>query len=259
MGAMIFPALYSSFGLALFLLVILGGSHWLGLSPADLLDWAIGIASFVWLLVIVTVPWNIYFEAKTTIAEAQQSQQIDIAIDEAQLNGVRRIAQRSLWIVLILHGLSAVAFYGLAASGFSDIGYFGAIAALCLTVLRPAVRTYQYFAMQLRLVRQQFKYPREDVVELRSRLDQLIEKVTDLEQRLDLDDPRSWISVQQRQWDALRDDLTVLAVNQEEIKIKNQAEHERLSREAQQAIAQLTIDGQFLDHVREIIRFFKTT
>jgi hypothetical protein len=31
-----------------------------------------------------------------------------------------------------------------------------------------------------------------------------------------------------------------------------------LSREARQAIAQLTTDGQFLDHVREIIRFFKT-
>ncbi|WP_158054511.1 hypothetical protein [Scytonema sp. HK-05] len=38
----------------------------------------------------------------------------------------------------------------------------------------------------------------------------------------------------------------------------NLTEHERLAREARGAIAQLSTDGQFLDHVREIIRFFKT-
>ncbi len=34
--------------------------------------------------------------------------------------------------------------------------------------------------------------------------------------------------------------------------------HEQLSREAQNAIAQLNEDSQFLGHVREIIRFVKT-
>jgi hypothetical protein len=38
----------------------------------------------------------------------------------------------------------------------------------------------------------------------------------------------------------------------------NQSEHERLGREARNAIAQLSTDAQFLDNVREIIRFFKT-
>lgn len=68
----------------------------------------------------------------------------------------------------------------------------------------------------------------------------------------------SGIAVQQRQWEAIHTDLTTVAAAQETLRATNQAEHARLSCEAQQAIAQLTTDGQFLEHVREIIRFFKT-
>lgn len=65
------------------------------------------------------------------------------------------------------------------------------------------------------------------------------------------------MATQQRQLEAMRNDLTRQAVAYEELKTMNQAEHDRLKREAKQAIAQLSTDGQFLDHVREIIRFFK--
>jgi hypothetical protein len=44
----------------------------------------------------------------------------------------------------------------------------------------------------------------------------------------------------------------------EEYKAQNTVEHERLSREAKNAIALLSEDSQFLSHVREIIRFVKT-
>ena len=44
----------------------------------------------------------------------------------------------------------------------------------------------------------------------------------------------------------------------EKLRADNKSDHDRLSREAQQAISQLSSDSQFLDHVREIIRFFKT-
>lgn len=101
-------------------------------------------------------------------------------------------------------------------------------------------------------------HPREDVVELRSRFIRLEETVKRLEEQLNPDDPRSWVATQQRQAQALRNDLTSVAAAQAELCVTNQSEHERLSREARQAISQLSSDGQFLDHVREIIRFFKT-
>ncbi|MFN8656658.1 MAG: hypothetical protein U0105_09985 [Candidatus Obscuribacterales bacterium] len=39
---------------------------------------------------------------------------------------------------------------------------------------------------------------------------------------------------------------------------EGQKEHERLLREGQNAIAKLSADSQFLDHVREIVRLIKS-
>lgn len=246
------------FGLVILLLLAFGALQWLQIPTGSFLDWVIGTTSFAWLLTIVTVPWNIYFEAKEALAEATLSAEKGIAVDDKQVEYVKIVAQRSLWVVIALHLLSAIGLYTLAIAGISAVGYVSSGAALLLTVLRPAVRTYKYFAARLAMIRQQLKYPREDIVELRSRFNRLEETVKCLEEQLNPNDPRSWVATQQRQWEAIRNDLTRVAAAQEELRATNQGEHERLSREARQVIAQLSTDGQFLDHVREIIRFFKT-
>lgn len=246
------------FGLAILLLLIFGGLQWLNIPTGSFLDWAIGATSFGWLLTIVTVPWNIHFEAKEALAEAELSAEKGIAVEANQVEYIRVVAQRSLWVVVALHLLSAIGLYGLAIAGISQVGYVSSGAALLLTVLRPAVRTYRYFADRIARLREQFQYPREDVVELRNRVNQLEATVQRLESDLNPEAAGSWVAAQQKQWEALRQDLTSIAVTQENLKVTNQAEHDRLAREARQAIAQLTTDGQFLEHVREIIRFFKT-
>jgi hypothetical protein len=245
-------------GLVVLLVLVFGVLQWLHISVGSFLDWVVGITSFAWLLVIVTVPWNIYFEAKEALADAATSQERGIRVELRQIEYVSIVARRSLVIIIALHLLSAIGLYTLAATGISAVGYVSSGAALLLTVLRPAVRTYQYFSVRLAAIRGQFNYPREDIVEFRNRFNRLQETVDRLEQQLNLNDPRSWVATQQRQLEALRNDLTRVAATQEEFKTINQAEHDRLAREAKTAIAQLTTDGQFLDHVREIIRFFKT-
>ncbi|KAM3101678.1 hypothetical protein ACKFKF_06690 [Phormidesmis sp. 146-12] len=246
-----------AFGMVALLLMAFAGLQWLHIPTGSFLDWAIGATSFGWLLTIVTVPWNIHFDAKEALAEATLSTENGIAVDGRQVDYIRLVAQRSLWVVIGLHLLSAAGLYGLAIAGISSIGYVASGAALLLTVLRPAVRTYRYFATRIAMLRQQFQYPREDVVELRGRFVQLEEAVRRLEAELDREDPRSWATAQQSQWEALRQNLTTVAANQEGLRATNQADHDRLSRESRQAIAQLSTDGLFLEHVREIIRFFK--
>lgn len=247
-----------SFGLVTLLLLLFGGLHWLQIPTGSFVDWAISVACFGWLLAIVTVPWNIYFDAKEALAEAALSDQKGIPVEQYQVDYIRVVAQRSRWVVIALHILSAIGLYGLAAAGISPVGYVSSGAALLLTGLRPAVRTYRYFAARIAMLREQFRYPREDVVELRSRFHQLEATVEQLAFQLNPDEPSAWVSSQQRQSDAIRHDLTRVAASQEDLRSANQADHDRLSREANQAIAQFTTDGQFLDHVREIIRFFKT-
>lgn len=248
----------STIGIFVSVLLAFGIFQWLHIPAGNFLDWIIGGASFWWLLVIVTVPWNIHFQAKEVLAEAEQSTKKDIPVDEKQIQYVNVLAKRSLLLALGLHLVSAVGLYILAATGISAVGYLGSGAALLLTGLRPAISAYQYLYARLRMISQEFKYPREDIVELRYRVENIETTLERLEEQLNLENPHSIPSKQERDGEETRKALARISANLEELRATNQKEHEALSREARQAIAQLSTDGQFLDHVREIIRFFKT-
>jgi hypothetical protein len=245
-------------GIVVVVLTAFGLLQWLHIPAGNFLDWVIGGASFWWLLVIVTVPWNVHFQAKEVLAEAAQSTEKGIPVDQKQVKYVTLLAKRSLWVAIALHLFSAVGLYTLAATGISTVGYISSGAALLLTILRPAIRAYEYLYARLAMIRQEWKYPREDIVELRDRFSILEQKIQSLEDQLNPEQPYSLLATQQRFAEETRRDLARIAANFEELRATNQTEHERLAREARTAIAQLSTDGQFLDHVREIIRFFKT-
>ncbi|MEG4115124.1 MULTISPECIES: hypothetical protein [unclassified Microcoleus] len=241
----------------IFLLLVFAILQWLHVPAGSFIDWVIAIAIFEWLLLIVTVPWNIHFEAKEVLAQAAESTKKNIAVDREQVKYVTVLVSRSLFAAIALHLFSAIALYALAATGISAIGYLSSGAALLLTVLRPAIRGYQYLAQRLTTIRSQFLYPREDIVELRSRFAGLESTVRDLTNQLSSDNPNSWVAVQNREQEAIRRELTTVSASLQSLQATNQAEHTKLRRDAESAIAQLTDDGQFLNHVREIIRFFK--
>jgi hypothetical protein len=68
----------------------------------------------------------------------------------------------------------------------------------------------------------------------------------------------SWATSQETQWRVQRQDLDQLATAHRTLMTDNEAAHAHLSREARNAIAQISEDGQILENVREIIRFFKS-
>lgn len=231
--------------------------QWFHIPAGNFLDWVIGGASFWWLLVIVTVPWNVHFKAKETLFDAEQSIEKEIPVDEKQLNYVKVLAKRSLIIAVFLHILSAIGLYILAATGISAVGYISSGAALLLTGLRPAISAYEYLYQRLTTIGKELKYPREDIVELRHRFTKIEETVKRMEEQLNPENPDS-LGVKQKAYSKeTRKELATIAANIEELRATNKIEHERLSRESKQAIAQLSTDGQFLENVREIIRFFK--
>ncbi|ACK71937.1 conserved hypothetical protein [Gloeothece citriformis PCC 7424] len=248
----------SSIGLGILILILFGILQWLQIPTGNLIDWLIGIASFWWLMVIVTVPWNVYFEAQEVNAEADISREKEISIDEKQVSYVKQVQKWSLVVAIALHILSALGLYVLAATGISGVGYISSGATLLLTGLRPAIRTYEYLAARLSMIRQQIKYPREDILELRQRFEQLENNVEELQKKLDVNEPESWATIQEEKVKQVRQEYTDLLAQLEYFQARNKAEHEQLSREAKNAIAQLTEDSQFLGHVREIIRFVKT-
>jgi hypothetical protein len=254
---MFFSYVSFSLGSGLLALIAFFILRWLQIPAGNLVDWLIGIASFWWLLAIVTIPWNIYFEAEAVKAEAAASREQNIPVDSQQLKYVYKIARWSLAAAIALHLLSALGLYYLASSGISAVGYVSAFATLLLTLLRPAVRFYQYLATRLAMIREVIHYPREDVLELRGRVYQLESTVQRLEIRLDPEQEDSLVSIQKTEWERLRREMAQLRANFEQFQASNDTAHQRLAREAEAAIAHLTEDSQVLNHVREIIRFWK--
>jgi septal ring factor EnvC (AmiA/AmiB activator) len=119
------------------------------------------------------------------------------------------------------------------------------------------VAFYQYLAFRLQSIARDVKYPREDILEVRDRLRGVEALLERLRQQLDPDLLDSLTATQQRQLQALRQDLTDVAASQESLRVRNQSEHEQLARDAEAAISRLNADAEFLDRARELIRFFK--
>lgn len=172
-------------GLSLGVVLIFGLLRWLGMPTGELLDWVIGLASFWWLLVVVTIPWNIHFGARQVLAEAAESQGRGIAVNEAHLAYARRWVRWSLLGALALHLASAAGLYGLAVGGVSAIGYLGAAAALLLTGLRPAIAGYTYVSERLAAMGQAARYPREDILTMRADLRDALGRLEAVEKAID--------------------------------------------------------------------------
>jgi hypothetical protein len=209
-------------------------------------------------LIVVTVPWNIHFRAKEVVGDGEQSSERGIRVDHKQLSFAKAWVARSLYIALGLHFVSAIVLYVLAVNGIGTIGYWGAVAALLLTVLRPIVSAYEYLIGRLQQIGEQVRYPREDVQEVRMRLAEMENSVAELNRQLDRGNSYSLVARQEEFMADTRRQLAVISAQLEDVRAVNQRELERISHESKQAISQLTVDGQFLDHVREIIRFFKS-
>jgi hypothetical protein len=245
-------------GLLFIALLAFGLLNWFQMPTGSLWDWAIGIGIFEWTILIVTVPWNIYFKAKDVYQTGKESQLQGIDVEERSIQYANGIANKSLIVAIGLHLGTAIGLYWLAVSGITALGYWSSVGVLLLTLLRPAISTYEYLAARLSGMREQFTYPRNDILELRDRFQQLEDRVAQLTDRLNPDDDTSWLSQQNFRWETNRQETSKLTAAIADLRASNELEHQRLAQEARQAISQITVDGQFLEHARELIRFFKT-
>ncbi|TAF67999.1 MAG: hypothetical protein EAZ55_00960 [Cytophagales bacterium] len=226
-------------GLSISMTIVLVLLQWFNVPVGSLIDWLIGIAMFVWLIMVVTLPWNVYFEAVEVITESKNSEKQNIQFDKNKLVFVKKLANAMIFIAIFLHLASAAGFYVLSYYEITKLGYFGAIASLLLTLLRPLARAYEYISDYLFRLREEIHYPRPDVKALEYRVESLEYRFNTIEEL------------------TIEDKIYQLSEQLEDLIEKNQKEHEKLSKETHHAVAQLTEDGKFIDHLLEIIRFIK--
>ncbi len=227
-------------------------ASWLQIPLSPGLDMLIGFVTLLWLFFIVTVPWNMYFQAHQLLFEARVSINRGINIDPEAQAYARRWSRIALGIAIGLHALTALAFCAVALSGIGFIGWFGAAAATVLTLLRPGVRAYVHVRDRLGRLSREIEVPREDAVELRRRLlalEQQLEMLIGQHRDLANNTAQHLQTLDQHATD-IDDRHTDLA---EHVRL----ELVRVEREAKNTIAQVLGDAAVVGHVRELVRFFK--
>ena len=260
--------LYTAIVLTFVILLLFALSRWLQVPGGRLLDWVIVVVMAWWLLAIVTGPWDVHFQTREVLAEAEQSAQANIPVPHDQLAYVRRWQNRSLVAALALHLISAIGLYLVAAWGVSFVGYFGAAAALLLTGLRPAARAHTYLLKRLAAIKERVRYPREDIVKLQVKVEDLRQRLANAEKQLDLNQEGSWATRQTQEVGGLREEIQASARQLARLADANQTEHDHLTDEIKrtrdhlargisETLEQAESGQKFAIHLREILRFIK--
>ena len=230
---------------------------WLQLPLMPNLDALIGIATLLWLFFIVTVPWNMHFQAKQILYEAQTSQERGISVDASALAYAARWARIALMIAIGLHIATSLALCAVALSGVGLIGWFGAAAAIVLTLVRPGLRAYAHVRNRLSLIGNELQVPREDAQDLRRRLGTVEAQLQALQRSLDTDNIDGFAHLTQKSLANLEQRSTALADQHNELAEHLRLELVRVERDARNTLSQVLGDAAVVGHVRELVRFFK--
>ncbi|MEM7105512.1 MAG: hypothetical protein AAF502_20410 [Bacteroidota bacterium] len=244
-------------GVVFLTLIVFGILHWTNLPMSYFFDWLIIVASFWWLLLITTVPWNLHFKAKEVISDAKDSEDAGIEVNTKDINFAKKISKIYLGVAILLHLASAAGLYFMALKGVSIIGYVGAILALLLTALRPSVRLYEYLSYRLAQMKGRIKFPREDILYVKKELQELKTSLKELFAKLNADNPGSWLSKKEADISALRQDLRSIKLEFESLNTVSETRHTALIKQTESKISMLSEDAQFLNQVRHLLRFIK--
>jgi hypothetical protein len=141
--------------------------------PSQLLDGVAGLGALCVLLLVVKMPWDLYFSARAVHQLQEESQARSIPVVEAEKTETRRLAGRLLMLALGLHLVGAALCGALSLVTDGQVGLFAAAAFLLSMGLRPAVAMVGHVQRRLRVLSRRAQVPREDAVEFAKRLKEL--------------------------------------------------------------------------------------
>lgn len=257
-------------GLAVFAGLIALIASYVKVPGRTLLDVGLGAVSLYWLLIITTVPWNLYFRARQVRHEISVSRQRGISVPDGREDEVRRWERRLRWLAVAGHVFSAAVVAGVTWASGHVLGYYFAAFYLLSCAIRPVGAYLGYVRARIASLLKETKYPRDDVIELTTKLETLTAEVEALrthsalaeEQTLrDLDSVRDAVrgaetrlrTDVQAAREAADADRTALRTRVE------QAEHRvaALVRHFDQAVDGLTDQRELLTGIRAFVRLVR--
>jgi len=141
---------------------------------------AVGGAALAWLVLLLAVPWNLYFAARRVIIQMAASGARGIMVPEAEQAEAGRIQRRMLWFALSGHVLTAAVTGVITYVAGGSIGYYVAGFYLLSATIRPAAAYFSHLRERIGALSRESLHPREDVLSLREQVDLLAEHVRHL-------------------------------------------------------------------------------
>src|SRR5215469_14328012 len=148
-----------------------------GVQLRTVLSIAGGAAALAWLILLLAVPWNLYFAARRVLAQMQVSGQRGIVVPESEEAEAGRIERRMLWFALGGHLLTALVTAVITFVSGARIGYYFAGFYLLSAAIRPAAAYFSHLRERIGALSRESLHPREDILTLREELDLLTEQV----------------------------------------------------------------------------------
>jgi uncharacterized membrane protein (Fun14 family) len=153
-------------------------------TPVTLLTVGAVVIALTWLIVLVSMPWNLYFAARGAAREAAVSRERGISVRPAVDAEARLISRRMLWLALGGHLGTAVAATAIAYFSGSKAGYYIAGIFLLATAFRPAGAYLAHTRERIGVLARESTHPREDVVTIRAEVDTIRKSLGELRAEL---------------------------------------------------------------------------
>ena len=138
------------------------------------------VIALSWLIVLVTVPWNLHFAARRAAAEMAVSRERGISVRTAYDAEAARLSGRMLRFALGAHLATAVAAVAIAYISGSRAGYYVAGIFLLSTAFRPAGAYVAHVRERITVLSREGTHPRDDVAALREQAEELEQAVDQL-------------------------------------------------------------------------------
>jgi hypothetical protein len=246
-----------------------------GVSVATLVTIGAALAALMWMVVLVTLPWNLYFDARQVVAENAVSRERGIVVRPAQDLEAGRISRRMLWFALGGHIGTAAAAAAFAYVSGALTGYYLAGFYLLSTTVRPAGAYFAHLRGRITALQRESTHPRDDIATLTGTVTSLTEAAETMKQQLSEAQKTTAENLHRTQTDLagdlahLRQQTTTDLTRLENAQAADRATARNRAEELQGRIEQMarrieaTLDGisdhqELLTGMRALIRMIRT-
>jgi hypothetical protein len=171
--------------IAFLVLATLAAAFQWSVSLATALNALGGVVCLVGLIIIVKVPWDVFFEARATLFEMQRSEERDIAVNPERRRYVKRLERLTGAFAVASHGIAAGIIAVVTYASGGEVGYYFAGFYVIATFFRPIGEAHRFLRAKLSEIRNEVCYPRDDVTSLQERVTTLVANMDAVLERLD--------------------------------------------------------------------------